>query len=51
MELISVKKIFGNNKRIMKTAELYSNGISKYELKKLENNNFLERISRGYYNI
>ena len=35
----------------MKTSNLYSSGVSKYEVKKLADTNILERISKGYYKL
>jgi len=46
-----LRKIFKEYKGIMKTSELYANGISKYEIKKLVHMMILERISKGYYKL
>jgi predicted transcriptional regulator of viral defense system len=51
MKLIEIRKIFQENNGIMKTSELYKNGITKYEIKKFTDSEFFERISTGYYKL
>ncbi len=51
MDSKEVKKLFRKSSGIMKTSELYSSGVSKYEVKKLADASVLERISRGYYKL
>ncbi len=51
MKLIEIRKIFQENNGIMKTSELYKNGVTKYEIKKFTDSEFFERISTGYYRL
>lgn len=51
MKLIEIRKIFQENNGIMKTSELYKNGVTKYEIKKFTDSEFFERISVGYYKL
>jgi predicted transcriptional regulator of viral defense system len=46
-----VTKIFQLYDGIMKTSELNGMGISKYEIKKLSESGFLEKILKGYYKL
>ena len=51
MNINVIEELFKKHDGVMKTAELYDNGITKYELKKLLASNILERISKGYYKL
>lgn len=51
MDVKNIENIFHQNSEILKTSELYSNGITKYEVKKLTDMGVLERISQGYYKL
>lgn len=51
MNVKLIEDMFKNHNGVMKTAELYDNGITKYELKKFLASNILERISKGYYKL
>ena len=51
MEIDNIKSIFKNQNDIMKTEELYKNGMTKYELSKLIKSNVLERVTKGYYKL
>ena len=51
MEIDNIKSIFKNQNYIMKTEELYKNGMTKYELSKLIKSNVLERVTKGYYKL
>jgi len=51
MNIKLIEDMFKYHDGVMKTAELYDNGITKYELKKLLASNTLERISKGYYKL
>lgn len=51
MKIELIEDLFKNHGGVMKTAELYNNGLTKYELKKLLASNILERISKGYYKL
>lgn len=51
MNVKLIEDMFRNHDGVMKTSELYDNGITKYELKKYLESNILERISKGYYKM
>lgn len=51
MNINVIEGLFKKHDGVMKTAELYDSGITKYELKKLLASNILERISKGYYKL
>ena len=51
MEIDDIKSIFKNQNDIMKTEELYKNGMTKYVLSKLIKSNVLERVTKGYYKL
>ena len=51
MQTYNLKNIFKGYDGVMKTKELYKNGVSKYDVKKLIDNNILERITQGYYKL
>lgn len=51
MEIYNLKKIFERYDGVMKTKELYKNGVSKYDIKKLTDTLVLERIIQGYYKL
>ena len=51
MEIDNIKSIFKNQNDIMKTEELYKNGMTKYVLSKLIKSNVLERVTKGYYKL
>lgn len=47
----NLENIFKNNDGVLKTKELYKNGVTKYEVKKLTDNHVLERIAQGDYKL
>lgn len=47
----NLENIFKNNDGVLRTKELYKNGVTKYEVKKLTDNHVLERIAQGYYKL
>jgi len=51
MNVKLIEDMFKNHNGVMKTSELYDNGITKYELKKFLASNILERLSKGYYKM
>jgi len=51
METYNLKNIFERYDGVMKTKELYKNGVSKYDIKKLTDTHVLERITQGYYKL
>jgi len=51
MESYNLKNIFERYDGVMKTKELYKNGVSKYDIKKLIDTHVLERITQGYYKL
>ncbi len=51
MDVKNIENVFHQNSEILKTSELYSHGITKYEVKKLTDMGVLERISQGYYKL
>ncbi|PKM53292.1 MAG: hypothetical protein CVV00_13015 [Firmicutes bacterium HGW-Firmicutes-5] len=51
MEVIELEKLFHENNGIMKTSDMYKNGVTKYEIKKYTDTLVLERISKGYYKL
>lgn len=51
MQTYNLKNIFNRYGGVMKTKELYKNGVSKYDVNKLIENNILERITQGYYKL
>ncbi len=51
MDTCNLKSFFKSYNGIMKTRELYDNGVSKYELKKLIENQVLERVAKGYFKL
>ncbi len=51
METYNLKNIFVRYGGVMKTKELYKNGVSKYDIKKLTDIHVLERITQGYYKL
>ncbi len=51
MNIEEIKIIFAINGEILKTSELYRNGITKYEVKKYVDMGVLERVSQGYYKL
>ena len=51
METYNLKNIFKRYDGVMKTKDLYKNGVSKYDIKKLTDTHVLERITQGYYKL
>lgn len=51
MDAKNIENVFHQNSEILKTSELYSHGITKYEVKKLTDMGVLERVSQGYYKL
>lgn len=46
-----LETIFMQNGDVLKTSEVYSSGVSKYELKKYTDLGILERVAQGYYKL
>ncbi len=51
MDSNNLKKIFKSHNGVMRTKELYENGVTKYEVKKLTDTYVLERVAQGYYTL
>lgn len=51
MNYDEVAKVFMEHDGIVKTSDLYEVGVSKYEIKKLTDSGFIERILKGYYKL
>jgi len=51
MNIEEIEIIFAINGEILKTSELYRNGITKYEVKKYVDMGVLERVSQGYFKL
>ncbi|MCT4612123.1 MAG: type IV toxin-antitoxin system AbiEi family antitoxin domain-containing protein [Clostridia bacterium] len=51
MEMKNIKTTFYDNGGVIKASKLHENKVSKYEIKKLVDENVIERISKGYYKL